>query len=56
VPELVVLGVEGETTTGSALSPLVALAVHPTIEACVAELRRWGHAVTGRPAPERVGA
>jgi len=56
VPELVVLGVESETTTGGALSPLVALAVHPTMDACVAELRRWGHEVTPRAAPERVRA
>jgi Ni,Fe-hydrogenase maturation factor len=56
VPELVVLGVESETTTGGALSPLVALAVHPTMEACVAELRRWGHEATPRAAPERVRA
>jgi hydrogenase maturation protease len=51
VPELVVLGVESETTTGGLLSPLVALAVHPTMDACVAELRRWGHDVTPRMAP-----
>jgi hydrogenase maturation protease len=56
VPELVVLGVESETTTGGLLSPLVALAVHPTMDACVAELRRWGHEVTPRAAPERVRA
>ena len=56
VPELAVLGVESETTTGGSLSPLVALAVHPTMDACVAELRRWGHEVTPRAAPERVRA
>ena len=56
VPELVVLGVEAETTTGGPLSPLVALAVQPTTDACVAELRRWGHEVTPRAAPERVRA
>ena len=56
VPELVVLGVEAEATTGGPLSPLVALAVHPTMDACVAELRRWGHEVTPRAAPERVRA
>jgi len=56
VPELVVLGVEAEATTGCVLSPLVALAVHPTIDACVAELRRWGHEVTPRATPERVRA
>lgn len=56
VPELVVLGVEAETATGGPLSPLVALAVHPTMDACVAELRRWGHEVTPRATPERVRA
>ena len=56
VPELLVLGVEGETSTGCALSPLVALAVHPTMDVCVGELRRWGHSVTPRPATERVEA
>ena len=56
VPELVVLGVEAEATTGCVLSSLVALAVHPTMDACVAELRRWGHEVTPRATPERVGA
>jgi hydrogenase maturation protease len=56
VPELVVLGVGSETTTGGLLSPLVALAVRPTMDACVTELRRWGHEVTPRAAPERVRA
>jgi hydrogenase maturation protease len=50
VPELVVLGVEVEATTGGPLSPLVALAVHPTVDACVAELRRWGRAARPRGA------
>ncbi len=57
VPELVVLGVEAEAATGAPLSPLVALAVHPTMDACVAELRRWGHEVTSRAVTaEQVGA
>jgi hydrogenase maturation protease len=56
VPELVVLGVEAEATTGGPLSPLVALAVHPSVDACVAELRRWGHEVVPRAAAERIGA
>lgn len=57
VPELVVLGVEADAHTGRWFSPFVALAVHPTIEACVAELRRWGHEVTPRTVTaEQVGA
>jgi hydrogenase maturation protease len=48
VPELVVLGVEAEATARGALSPLAALAVQPAMDACVAELRRWGHEVTPR--------
>lgn len=43
VPDLVVLGVEGERSHGEELSPLVALAVQPVADACLAELRRWGH-------------
>ncbi len=55
VPELVVLGVEGDHGVGADLSSLVALAVHPTVEECVAELRRWGHEVTPRaPTAARV--
>jgi hydrogenase maturation protease len=50
VPELVVLGVEGDHGLGAGLNPLVALAVHPTVAQCVAELRRWGHDVTPRAA------
>lgn len=57
VPELVVLGVEADVHGGQWLSPFVALAVHPTVEACVAELRRWGHEVTPRSVTaEQVGA
>ncbi len=57
VPELVVLGVEGDHHRGQWLSPFVALAVHPAVEACVAELRRWGHDVTPRTVTaEQVGA
>lgn len=55
VPDLVVLGVEGERTSGSELSPLVALAVQPIARRCVDELRRWGHPVTSA-AVERVPA
>lgn len=53
VPDLVVLGVEGEQTSGPDLSALVALAVHPVAQRCVAELRSWGHPVAP-VAPERV--
>lgn len=57
VPELLVLGIESEVSTGSELSPLVALAVHPTVEECVAVLRGWGHTAEPKPiAAERVGA
>jgi Ni,Fe-hydrogenase maturation factor len=57
VPELVVLGVESDGVTGSDLSPFVALAVHPTLDACVTELRRWGHEVAPRAVTaEQVGA
>lgn len=55
VPDLVVLGVEAERTEGEELSPLVALAVQPVANACLAELRCWGHPVTRQPA-ERVPA
>ena len=55
VPELVVLGVEAEHRGGSALSSLVSLAMHPTVDQVATELRRWGHDVTPRTAiAERV--
>ncbi len=55
VPELVVLGVETDHRAGSTLSSLVSLAMHPTVDQCAAELRRWGHDVTPRTAiAERV--
>jgi len=57
VPDLVVLGVEAESHSGQWFSPFVALAMHPTVEACVAEMRRWGHEVTPRGVTaEQVGA
>jgi hydrogenase maturation protease len=55
VPELTVLGVEMDRATrGAALSPLVALAVQPVIDAVVGQLRRWGHEVEERAVVERV--
>jgi hydrogenase maturation protease len=57
VPDLVVLGLEGDRMHGPELSPLVALAVRPTAETIAAELRRGGLRVTARtPTREPVTA
>lgn len=55
VPDLVVLGLEADRHAGAELGVYAALAVRPAVDQCVAELRRWGHAVPSRKAiPDRV--